>query len=55
MRTYDEEVLADFESELLFGETEGSLWIEKRKKFKGLERHQADGSLTLRKVRRWNS
>lgn len=53
METYAEEVLAGFGSALLPGETEdGSLWIEKQKKFKGLERRSADGSLTLRG---WNS
>ena len=50
MGTYSEDVLADCESRLLPGSTEGSLWIEKQKKFKGLERYQAEGSLTLREV-----
>jgi len=52
MGTYAEEVLADFGSRLLPSEKEGGLlWIGKQKKFKGLERHQADGALTLR----WNA
>jgi len=52
MGTYAEEVLADFGSRVLPAETEGELlWIGKQKKFKGLERHQANGALTLR----WNS
>jgi hypothetical protein len=56
METYAEEGLADFESRLLPGETEGgSLWIEKQNKFKGLERHQADSLLTLKEVGHWNS
>jgi len=56
MKTYAEEELADFESGLLPGETEGgSLWIQKRKFFKSLKRHQTDGALTLREVGLWNS
>jgi hypothetical protein len=55
MGTYAEEESADFESGLLPGETEGLLWIEKQKKFKGLERHQVDGALTLQEVWQWNS
>jgi len=56
MRTYAEEELADFESGLLPGETEGgSLWIQKRKFFKSLKRHQTDGALTLREAGLWNS
>ena len=43
--------MADFESGLLPGETEGgSLWLEKKKKFKGLEIHQADGAPNLQGV-----
>jgi len=55
MGTYAGRGLADCDWGLLPGEPEdGSLWIEKQKRFKDLERHQADGALTLQ-VRRWNS
>jgi len=51
METYAGKGLADFESGLLPGETEGgSLWLEKKKKFKGLEIHQADGAPNLQGV-----
>ena len=56
MGTYAGEGLADFEPGLLPGETESEpLCIEKQKRFKGLERHQADGTLTLQEVGRWDS
>ena len=51
MGTYARGGLADSESGLLPGETDGgSLWIDKQKIFKGLERHQTDSALTLREV-----
>ena len=56
MGTYAGEGLADLEPGLLPGETESEpLCIEKQKRFKGLERHQADGTLTLQEVGRWDS
>jgi len=60
MGTYAEGGLADFESGPLLGETAGtrffgSLWIEKKERLKALERHQADGALTLQDVGRWKS